>query len=428
MFSDRLSVDDFLAGYGRFGVNLGLTRIQRLLARLGHPQQQVPIVHVAGTNGKGSVCAYLSSVLAVAGYRVGRYTSPHLLGWNERICINQEPITNEALRHHLFRVAGAIDAEDVELPTQFEVFTAAAWSYFADQAVDLAVVEVGLGGRLDATNVCPEPLVSVIVSLSRDHWQCLGPTLADIAREKAGIIKMGRPVVIGPLPESADRVVRQRATALNCPLHDVMPALETSSNQSLSSLWSSGLDGDLITYESGLLGEHQRVNSGIAIATLQLLQRQGWSISTEAIQQGMAATQWPGRLQWFTWHDGQRWLIDGAHNPAAAQMLRKYIDHLPQPVTWLIGMLATKDHADILKALLRPGDTLYLVPVSGPETAKPADLADLAQSVCIGPMDCHTYEEFELALTAVRAASSSTKVLCGSLYLIGDFLARFNQS
>ncbi|MEO1179478.1 MAG: folylpolyglutamate synthase/dihydrofolate synthase family protein [Cyanobacteria bacterium J06636_28] len=428
MPSETSFIDNFLAGYGRFGVNLGLARIQRLLARLGNPQNQVPIVHVAGTNGKGSVCAYLASVLSVAGYRVGRYTSPHLLNWNERICIGQTPIANEALWQHLTTVAAAIETDrtdtdadldtDLDTPTQFEVFTAAAWSYFAGQAVDIAIIEVGLGGRLDATNVCPDPLVTAIVSLSREHWQRLGPTLADIAREKAGVLKPGRPVVIGPLPESADTVVRQRATQLGCPLYEVAPAAMESGR------WRSGLGGELIDYESGLLGEHQRVNSGIAIAILQLLQRQGWTIPTAAIQQGMAATQWPGRLQWLTWQ-GQRLLIDGAHNPAAAQMLRRYVDQLPQPVTWLMGMLATKDHADVFKALLRSGDTLYLVPVPGHQSADTSELTQLAQAVCPG-LTCYRHGTLEQSLAAMGDTddTNATKVLCGSLYLVGEFLVQ----
>ena len=279
---------------------------------------------------------------------------------------------------------------------------------------------MGLGGRLDATNVCPEPLVSAIVSLSREHWQRLGPTVADIAREKAGVIKSGRPVVIGPLPQDADKVVRQRALDLDCPLYEVTPATSTDAGT-----WRSGLDDNLIEYESGLLGEHQRVNSGVAIAILQLLQRQGWSISTEAIQTGMATTKWPGRLQWLTWH-GQQLLIDGAHNPAAAQVLRQYVDQLPQPVTWLMGMLATKDHADIFQALLRSGDTLHLVPVAGHQSAKPETLAVMAQDICPELADCYTYGTFEQALDALSKTAAETKILCGSLYLIGDFLSQFH--
>lgn len=414
----KRSIDDFLAGYGRFGVNLGLSRIEKLLGRLGHPEQRVPIVHVAGTNGKGSVCAYVASVLSAAGYRVGRYTSPHLLSWTERICINQQPITDEALWQHLTAVVAAIDVEDPATPTQFEVFTAAAWSYFAAEAVDIAVIEVGLGGRLDATNVCPEPLVSAIVSLSREHWQRLGPTLTDIAREKAGVIKPGRPVVMGPLPAAADAVVRQRAQELGCQIYEVTPATTAATG-----LWRSGLEGELIDYGSGLLGEHQRVNSGIAIAILQLLQRQGWPIPTEAIQTGIAQTQWPGRLQWLTWQ-GQSLLIDGAHNPAAAQVLRRYVDQLPQPVTWLMGMLATKDHREVFEALLRPGDTLYLVPVPGHQSAEPAELAQLARSLCPALAVCQTDETLDQALAHMGNTEAKTRVLCGSLYLIGDFLTR----
>ncbi|NJO52369.1 MAG: bifunctional folylpolyglutamate synthase/dihydrofolate synthase, partial [Leptolyngbyaceae cyanobacterium RM2_2_4] len=207
------NIDALLEQFSHFGVQLGLERIQRLLADLGNPQQQVRIIHVAGSNGKGSVCAYLSSVLMEAGYRVGRYTSPHLVSWNERICLNETPISSADLHQLLLQVIAAI-RESEETPTQFEVITAAAWLYFAQQQVDIAVMEVGLGGRLDATNVCDRPLVSVITSLSREHWQRLGPTLADISREKAGILKPNCPAVIAPLPPEAEPVIKQRLAEL----------------------------------------------------------------------------------------------------------------------------------------------------------------------------------------------------------------------
>ncbi|MEB3211975.1 MAG: Mur ligase family protein, partial [Leptolyngbyaceae bacterium] len=170
--STHQAIDSLLDSFGRFGVDLGLDRILALLDTLGNPHAQMPIIHVAGTNGKGSVCAYLSSILTRAGYRVGRYTSPHLVNWTERICINNQPIPADelfAILTHIQRVIGSTSPS----PTQFEVFTAAMWVYFAQQAVDIAVIEVGLGGRLDATNVCDRPLVSVITSISRDHWQRL---------------------------------------------------------------------------------------------------------------------------------------------------------------------------------------------------------------------------------------------------------------
>ncbi|GAB1537629.1 hypothetical protein NUACC21_02780 [Scytonema sp. NUACC21] len=194
-----VDIDSLLQPFHQFGVRLGLDTVFKLLANLGNPHHRVPIVHVTGTNGKGSVCAYLSSILTEAGYRTGRYISPHLIDWTERICLNEEPISSEEFYQLLVQVIAAINPEE-ESPTQFEVVTAAAWLYFAQQQVDVAVIEVGLGGRLDATNVSSHPLVTIITSISRDHWQILGPTIADIAREKAGILKSGCPTVIGYLP------------------------------------------------------------------------------------------------------------------------------------------------------------------------------------------------------------------------------------
>ncbi|MEM9769590.1 MAG: folylpolyglutamate synthase/dihydrofolate synthase family protein, partial [Cyanobacteria bacterium P01_D01_bin.71] len=388
MLSDATdkAISERLAKYARFGVNLSLERIQRLLAALGHPHRQVPIIHVAGTNGKGSVCAYLSSVLTQAGYRVGRYTSPHLVSWCERICLNEQPIESAALDHTLAQVEATIpdlSAAGREIPTQFEVFTAAAWLFFAQQAVDIAVIEVGLGGRLDATNVVDAPLVTVITSLSREHWQRLGPTLADIAGEKAGILKSHRPAIVGPLPADAEAVVLARAAAVDCPVVRPTPARVDAEGWAI---YVNKSTQSTLQYRLSLAGEHQRVNSAIAIAALQTLRDQGWQISDRHIQSGLAQARWPGRLQWLNWiaPNGQShpWLIDGAHNPAAATVLRHYLDDLQQPegslaeatllkpasmpqviptsTIWLMGMLSTKDHADVLRALLKPGDRLHL--------------------------------------------------------------------
>ena len=204
---------------------MGLERIKKLLADLGNPQDRVPIIHVAGTNGKGSVCAYLSSILTEAGYRVGRYTSPHLVHWRERINLNRQPISDRDLIEILQDIQSVIVPES-ESPTLFEVITAAAWLYFERSQVDVAVMEVGLGGRLDATNVKDSTLVSVITSLSREHWQRLGPTLADIAGEKAGVIKQECPVIVGPLPPEAKEVVVAKAQELDAPITFVEPARE----------------------------------------------------------------------------------------------------------------------------------------------------------------------------------------------------------
>jgi len=437
-----VEIDAILNPFQRFGVHLGLERIQKLLADMGNPHHSVPVIHVAGTNGKGSVCAYLSAVLTEAGYRVGRYTSPHLVDWKERICLNEQLISTEALAELLLQVQAAIPENSEDSPTQFEVITAAAWLYFAQQQVDIAVMEVGLGGRLDATNVC-RPLVTIITSLSLEHWQVLGPTLADIAGEKAGILKPGCPAVVGQLPSEAKAVVERRINELGCPTVWVKPALELppptppyqgGEQEALLPLTKGGTKGGFpkhwadyegIKYPLPLLGEIQLSNSAIAIATLKILRSQGWEIPEEAIASGMAKTKWPGRLQWTTWHN-HRLLIDGAHNPAAAIALRQYVDTLNTPVTWVMGILSTKDHADIFNALLRPADRLYLVPVPDHSSADPDALATLAQNICPELADCRTYPNLEAGLQAATSntaeASENLIVLCGSLYLVGYFL------
>lgn len=433
-------VEARLEAYARFGVDLGLERIEKLLAAMGNPHHQVPIIHVAGTNGKGSVCAYLAAVLSAAGYRTGRYTSPHLIHWTERICIDGEPISWANLQASLDRVESVIQLKDLpadRIPTQFEVFTAAAWQYFADQQVDIAVVEVGLGGRLDATNVFAAPLVTVIVSISRDHWQRLGDTLAAIAGEKAGILKPGVVVIAGPLPLEAEAVVSARAQAIHALLSWVTPAEPTV---------TGNLIYDGIEYRPSLLGEHQRVNSACAIAALQTLRAQGWQITDEAITSGMAQAKWPGRLQ-MVQVKGQPLLIDGAHNADAARSLRTYLDQTfpNQSVTWLMGMLDSKDHEGVFAALLRAGDRLHLVPVPGHLSAEPNDLAKLALQICPTLKTLTTHLDLEAGLNAAFTPenplaaplanptiqptiqpTARPTVLCGSLYLIGHFYSRFS--
>ena len=430
------SIETFLKKFERFGVNLGLEAIQHLLAELGNPHDRVPIIHVAGSNGKGSVCAYLSSVLTEAGYRVGRYTSPHLVSWCERICICDRPISPEDLYQVLQQVEAAIHP-DRPSPTQFEVITAAMWLYFAQQEVDVAVIEVGLGGRLDATNVCDQPLVTVITSLSLEHWQRLGPTLADIAREKAGILKPDCPAVIGQIPSEAAAVVNRRALALNC------PTIYPQSAKNLGNGWAeyqgteeyelkleTGEEGSIeliksFQYQLPLQGAIQLHNSALAIAALQLLRQEGWEFSDEAITDGIAKTQWAGRLQWFVYRDRQI-LIDGAHNPASAEVLRQFVDTLKRSsIRWVMGMLSTKDHADVFKELLRSGDRLDLVPVPGHSSANPQELATLAKQICPDLADCRIHEDVFSALElALQKSDQDLIVLCGSLYLIGDFFEK----
>ncbi|BFM41088.1 folylpolyglutamate synthase/dihydrofolate synthase family protein [Synechocystis sp. LKSZ1] len=417
-----MNINDLLQPYQRFGVNLGLERIRQLLADLGNPQDQVPIIHVGGTNGKGSVCAFLSSILTQAGYRVGRYTSPHLVDWTERICLNEQPISPEALSSVLQRVTAKAPASQVNSPTLFEIMTAAAWLYFAQAKVDIAVMEVGLGGRLDATNVCDAPLASVITSLSREHWQVLGPTLADIAGEKAGILKPDCPAILGQFPPEAQAVIQAQIAQVACAAYWVQPAEIFSTP---SGPWARSGD---VTYPLPFAGDFQRLNSALAITTIQVLQAQGWAISLDAIQRGMAQAKWPGRLQWLT-YQGQQLLLDGAHNPAAAVALGQYVRQFNRPVAWVIGMLATKDHADIFQALLQPGDQLLLVPVPGHSSADPDALAQLAWDLCPQLAKVQIFADCWQALDGLDSDPNAfLRVLCGSLYLVGTFLAGQKKS
>ncbi len=413
------SFEEYLASFDKFGIHLGLERIQQLLETLGNPHQQVPVIHVAGTNGKGSVCAFLLSILRTAGYRVGRYTSPHLLDWRERITINGEWISNADLLEALHQVDLAIVPEFP--PTQFEVITAAMWWYFAQQKsqqnLDIAIIETGLGGRLDATNVCDRPLVCAITSIGLDHCQQLGDTLNAIASEKAGIIKPKCPVVIAENAPEAIAALLTKSTASDAPITWVNAATRTATG----AVWQG------FAYPLPLLGNHQLINSAIAIAVVQSLRTQGWQISDDAIRTGMANTEWAGRLQWIEFNlngKPRKILIDGAHNVAAAEYLRQFVDEsFPnQRKLWIMGILNTKDQSGILQALLHPDDLLYPVPVPNPSTTSPQDLAKMAAAIL--KTKPHAYEHLQLGLEAAfdEQRSHDIVILCGSLYLVGEFL------
>ncbi|WP_019502461.1 bifunctional folylpolyglutamate synthase/dihydrofolate synthase [Pseudanabaena sp. PCC 6802] len=402
--------DQFLDRFSKFGIRLGLERIYQQLSDLGNPHTQVPAIHVAGTNGKGSVCAYISSILQAAGYRVGRYISPHLVNWRERISINSQWISDRDLMAALQQVERTIVAD--RMPTQFEVVTAAAWWYFAQQKVDVAVIETGLGGRLDATNVCDRPLAAVITSISMDHWQRLGNTLGAIAGEKAGIIKFRCPAIIGEVPEEAKAVIAAKINDCEAVAAWVKAAVRTE----------NGAEWEGFKYPLPLLGKHQLMNSAIALATIRSLQKQGWQISESAIVQGMSQTQWAGRLQWVE-YQSHKLLIDGAHNVEAALCLRQFVDEaFPQKrVRWIVGILTTKDSQGILQAILHPDDLLFTVPVPAHQTTDPEKLANLGDAILIQPPT--VCQDLPSALDAAcRDRNSDPVILCGSLYLVGEML------
>ncbi len=409
-------IDELLLPFRPFGVNLGLERIKYLLEKLGNPQEKVSIIHVAGSNGKGSVCAYLSSIFTHCGYKTGRYTSPHLLDWTERICLNEKPIEEAKLIEILGKIVAIVDGDSEKCPTLFEIITAAAWYYFALESVDIAIMEVGLGGRLDATNVCDSPLASIITSISREHWQVLGDSIAQIAAEKAGIIKKNCPVLAADsIPLEAKEVIAKKAEKLQAPLWWIPPAIRKGHNHA---------QYDNLVYKLPLAGDSQLQNSTLAIAACKLLQPKYPRLTPENITLGIEKTQWPGRIQWLTWQNTPI-LIDGAHNVESARILRQYVNPLRKEILWLIGMLNTKDHAGIFQELLHPHDSLYLVPVPDHNTADPESLAILAKQIQPHLRQVKTYPELFTALDAIIPHCQPTTqqiVICGSLYLIGYLL------
>ncbi|BDA39687.1 folylpolyglutamate synthase [cyanobacterium endosymbiont of Braarudosphaera bigelowii] len=412
----NMSIDSLLLPFQRFGVHLGLERINTLLTKLANPHHDVPIIHVGGSNGKGSVCAYLSSILMEAGYKVGRYTSPHLIDWTERICLNNKPIPKLYLREILLSIQDLI-LNDEDLPTQFEVITAAALTYFKQEKVDIIVMEVGLGGRLDATNICQAPLATVITSISLEHCQNLGPTITDIAREKSGIFKPNCPVVIGEVPHEAKDIFTSQINTLNCPSVWVQSATLTQHN---SAIYKD------IEYPLSLSGEVQLSNSAISIEVIKILKQKGWNIPINCIKDGIQKTSWRGRLEWLNWQSISL-LVDGAHNPDAARQLRNYINNLNksiQSITWIIGIINTKEHDKIFKELLRDNETLYLVPVPEHDNIEPKNLLSSIINSCVRLREIRVEKTLDsaLKLTTNKRSNDNLVVLCGSLYLVGYLL------
>ncbi|MEI7435181.1 MAG: folylpolyglutamate synthase/dihydrofolate synthase family protein [bacterium] len=413
----------------RFGLRPGLESVQALLERLGHPERACAVIHIAGTNGKGSVAAMLDAVLRAAGLRVGLYTSPHLVRFNERIRVNGVAITDDALASlfaglepHLAALAGTPGRE----ATFFEVTTALAFQHFADAGVRLVVMETGLGGRLDATNVAA-PLASVITRIGLDHMQYLGATLEEIAGEKAGIIKAGRPVVLGAMPAAARAVVAaaaQRAGARLVEASAVVTVRRVSETWAGQKVSLASLEQEYGTVTVPLLGRHQLENLATVLTTLETLAVEGLpAVAPAVLRKGLAAVRWPGRMQVL--ETAPPTILDGAHNPDAAHALSVALHDLlkGRPVALLFGMCEDKDAAGFLRALDLPVRKVWTVPLSHPRGQTPGALAALVRARG-WPVDAA--QALPDALAAARvwaAAEGAAVVICGSLFLAGDVLA-----
>ena len=395
----------------------GLERIRTLLHALGDPQKELKFVHVAGTNGKGSVCAYLASVLRCAGYRVGLCTSPFLEDFRERIQADGELIPPEVLGELTELARPAAEAME-DHPTEFELITAVAMLYFRRCRCDIVVLEVGLGGALDASNVIDVPEAAVITAMGMDHAAILGPTLGDIAAAKAGIIKPGGAVVsFGGCPE-ADAVIRERCREQGAQLTEV--------DFSRLRVVGTGLDGtDLEFAPYGalhvpLVGLYQAKNAAVAVTTVEVLEKRGWEISRRALEQGLASVCWLGRLE-VVRRAGPVILRDGAHNAhgmaATVESLRALFPG--KKLTILMGVMADKDVEDMLKLLAPIAGQVFTVRPESPRAMPAEELAALVNRYGVPAVPC---AGVAAGLQAAAQAAGADGAVCalGSLYLVGE--------
>lgn len=418
--------DAVLSRLEALGIRLGLDRLRALLQALGEPQARFPSVLVAGSNGKGSTSALLAAMAGAAGYRVGHYTSPHLESVEERIRIDGRAIERARLAELIERVIAAAEADGGELPTYFEALTAAAFLAFAEDAVELAVLEVGMGGRLDATNVV-EPVLSVITPISLEHREYLGPTLAAIAREKAGILRRGRPAVAWVDEPSAERALLIAAEEIGAELNTVDPEVWIESVEPLG--WAGQevhlvAAGERRVLRLHLLGEHQAGNLVLAMAAAAALRGADFPrLTPAAIAAGAAACRWPGRLEPVDLPDGRRVLLDAAHNPAGVATLTAFLDQQGEPFDLLFGVLDDKPAGEMLPHLDSRAERIVLTQPTSPR-ARPAE--ELAALVA-GRPDVHTEPDPTKALDLALAAPSSLLVACGSIVLVGELRTALRQ-
>ena len=391
----------FLYGLQMFGANFGLENTRRLAALTGNPQEKLRFIHVAGTNGKGSTCAMLESIYRAAGLRVGLFTSPHLVCFRERIQINRQLIPEADLVRLVEELRAANQEQEATL---FEFATVVALKYFAEQKCALVIWETGLGGRLDATNIVA-PLASVITNIGLDHTQWLGDTLEKIAAEKAGIIKPGVPVITATSAPEALTVIENVARANHSPLTKV-------AEPSAFNLQPS----------TALIGDHQKLNAALALATVEVLQKQ-IPVSSTSLRAGLAAVDWPGRLQLITRANDQKILLDGAHNADGAKVLRAALaSHFRQaPLVFIFGALADKNWPDICKILAPLAAKIFTVPVASGRTADARELA-AAFRLANPAAQIVACDSFEDALIASN--DKPFVVITGSLYLVGEALER----
>ena len=410
---------EYLTSLGRFGIKLGLERTEALLHALGDPQDLFQGVLVAGTNGKGSVCAMLASVLQSAGYRVGLMPKPHLISYTERIQVDQRPIAETDFAALLTELQPIINKVASELgpPTEFEILTSAALYYFARAGIDLLVCEVGLGGRLDSTNVL-DLGVNVITNIALDHTQHLGSTLEAIAAEKAGILKPDSIAITGAQPPAL-AVIEARAREQQIPLLRLGQEIEVSA---IDKDWA-GVQATITTpggtyreLRIPLLGLHQADNAALAVAAIDALRSRGWDISDGALRDGLARTRWPGRLEVID--KNPIVLVDGAHNPAGLERSLAAVQKLAKgrPLVIVFGAMSDKDLPSMLALLRSVAAPVIFSRIDWHRASPPAVLAELFG----GESETAQSSAEALGRARERAGRDGIVLVCGSLYLVGE--------
>jgi dihydrofolate synthase/folylpolyglutamate synthase len=425
---------DWLFSLAQFGIKFGLDNIRALLAELGSPERQFRSLHVAGTNGKGSVTAIAEQVLRGTGLRTGRYTSPHLLALAERFAIDGQPIAEVDLLETVDTVREAVSRLQARgtlevHPTFFEVTTAVAFELFRRHEVDIAVCEVGLGGRLDATNVL-DPMACAITSIAFDHEQYLGSTLREIASEKAGIIKPGVPVVVGPVGRDAHETIQEIADTRHAPIVWAADGtaigdpyvLPTGGQRFHLATPSRNYD----TVQLALNGRHQIMNAVVAVRLLEQLETRGIAISRDAMVDGLAAVRWPGRLEHVPVPGGRSVLLDAAHNAAGADALAEYLTALGPARPLVFAAMRDKDAASMLRALAPRASRVIVTRASNPRAADPADLAALARQLS-SHVPVETAESPAEAL-AIAWQYAPDIVVAGSIFLLADAMKELGRS
>lgn len=411
----------YLEGFTSFGIKPGLDRITHLLSRLGNPQTSYKVVHITGTNGKGSVAALMQEALLASGVRTGRFTSPHLSSYTERMRINHQFISPEAFAALMMDIKPHVDAmilEGYESPTQFEVLTAAAFLFFEMEKVMYAVVEVGLGGTLDSTNVV-NPEVSVITNVTIDHTSYCGDTIEEIASHKAGIIKPHVPVVTGAQSPALE-IIQKRAKAVDSPLYVFgrdfkITSRSMSERGQMVTVEGDSLDKALLF--TPLLGIHQAVNLACATMAVKLLIQKDPSVSEAGMREGFARAFWPGRFE-VVKALGRTFIFDGAHNAGGAESFSMAYRELfkERSKTIVFGVLEDKDIKSIIHFIVSPKDTVVTVPVSSPRSSEPGWLA--TQMPCTAIIANAVEQGMAIALEKTK--EDDIIVVCGSLYILGE--------